>query len=301
MMGQSKEPRGKATSSPWMSHSLGTGKPNQTAAHTPPHSVPAPFLSLLQPPLFQVSSVTLCWVLPPSTQPTWSPTVGAKAYRQLCKIWANPVPWILPRFWYPDLFTWALLLQVEGEFSRSAYELCHRRSLCCVAPVLPCLTLHWPRFTWHYQGCFLPFPVGWHSVQPSALHAAGCQLCSWGFTPMFAQCWGTSASLRIKLISLGLELCFDLSEWSWATTGQHGQCLWHTPRLTVPCGGARGVSSNSTELPGLVPSLPLVSALKKKTDVLVLGNDKTENPANFQFLPRINVSLTEIFFPLDLP
>lgn len=106
------------------------------------------------------------------------------------------------------------------------------------------------------------------------------------------------SQLRIKLISLGLELCFDLSEWSWAATGQHGQCLWHTPRLTAPCGG---VLSNSTALPGLVPSLSLVSALKKKTDVLALGNDRTENPANFQCLPRINVSLTEIFFPLDLP
>jgi len=34
---------------------------------------------------------------------------------------------------------------------------------------------------------------------------------------------------------------------------------------------------------------------------LVLGNGRTENPAKFQCLPRINVSLTEIFFPLDLP
>lgn len=296
MMGQSKEPRGKATSSPWMSHSLGTGKPNQTAAHTPPHSAPAPFLSLLQPPLFQVSSVTLCWVLPPSTQPTWSPTVGAKAYRQLCKIGTNLCsldPSLL-------LVSRSLHLGLAPASGGWIFTLC-LWALPQEVPVLcgSCSAMFDPSLTQVHVA--LPRLFSPLSVQPSALHAAGCQLCSWGFTPMFAQCWGTSASLRIKLISLGLELCFDLSEWSWATTGQHGQCLWHTPRLTVPYGGAWGVSSNSTELPGLVPSLPLVSALKKKTDVLVLGNDKTENPANFQFLPRINVSLTEIFFPLDLP
>lgn len=230
---------------------------------------------------------------------------GRQGLKAACKVWANPCSLDPSCFWHPDLFTWALLLQAQGEFSHSAHELCHRSSLCHVASVLPCLALHWPRFTWNYRGCFSHFPVEWHSAQPSALHTAGWllsgQLCSRGLTPMFAQRWGTSASLRTKLISLGLQLCFDLSEWSWATAGQHGQCWWRTPRLTAPCGGARGVSSNSTELPGLVPSLPLVSALKKKTDVVILGNDRTENPANFQCLPRINVSLTEIFFPLDLP
>lgn len=133
---------------------------------------------------------------------------------------------------------------------------------------------------------FFPFFCEHNSAHPRTLHTAGWlhsgQLCSQGFTPVLTQCWGTSASLRIKLISLGLKLCFDLSEWSWAAAGQHGQCLWHTHRLTAPCGVAQGISSNSTELPRLVPSLSLVSVLKKETDVLVLGNDRTENPANFQ-------------------
>lgn len=160
-------------------------------------------------------------------------------------------------------------------------------------------------FIWNYQGWFFPFAVECLSVRTSAVDTVGWlhpgQLCSSGFVPRLAQHWGTVASLRIKLISLGLAVCLDLSEWSWVATGHHGGCLWHAPSLTVPCGGAQGISWNSTELPGLVPPLPLVLALKKTTDVLVLGNGRTENPAKFQWLPRINVSLTEIFFPLDLP
>lgn len=155
------------------------------------------------------------------------------------------------------------------------------------------------------KGFFFPFACECHSVQTSALYTVGWlhsgQPWSQGFVPMSAQCWGTVASLRIKLISLGLALCLDLSGWSWVATGQHGGCSWHAPSHTAPCGGAQGVSWNSTELPGLVPPLPLVSALKKMTDALVLGNGRTENPAKFQCLPRIKASLTEIFSPLDLP
>lgn len=153
MMGQRKEPRAYVNQQPMDITLSRTGKPNERAADTHPHSAPASFLSFLQPPLFQVSSVTLCWCHL-STQPTHPPTVGAA-----CIIRVNLCSLAPPSFWHPDVFTWAWLLQVEGEFSCPAYELCHRRSLCCVAPAVPFLTLHWARFIWNYQGCFFHFSV----------------------------------------------------------------------------------------------------------------------------------------------
>lgn len=140
-------------SSPWISHSPGQAsqmREQQThilTLHLPLSCLSCSLLSFRSPASHSVG----CHL---STQPTHPPTVGAA-----CIIWVNLCSLAPPSFWHPDVFTWAWLLQVEGEFSCPAYELCHRRSLCCVAPAVPFLTLHWARFIWNYQGCFFHFSV----------------------------------------------------------------------------------------------------------------------------------------------
>lgn len=248
-------------SSPWISHSPGQAS-QMREQHTHILTLHLP-LSCLSCSLLSFGSPASHFVgCHFSTQPTHPPTVGAA-----CIIWANlcslaPSQLLAPRCLHLGLapassgwiFTpclWALPQEVP--------VLC---GSCCAIfdPSLSQVHMKLSRL-------FFPFFCEHNSAHPSTLHTAGWlhsgQLCSQGFTPVLTQCWGTSASLRIKLISLGLKLCFDLSEWSWSAAGQHGQCLWHTPRLTAPCGVAQGISSNSTELPGLVPSLSLVSVLKK--------------------------------------
>lgn len=169
MIGQNKEQRGSIISKPWMSLSLRTGNTNPSKRASSHRTCP-----------FAVFPASLLWCRSRCHRlsgPVSQHTANVLTHRLLwlgshlrlrrvcqglkaaCAIWAACVPWLLPRFRHPDLFSLALLLQVEGEFSPSAYKLYHRRFMCHLAPIHPLLTLLCPMFTENYHGCFFLLPL----------------------------------------------------------------------------------------------------------------------------------------------